>query len=86
MDLVVALYEVVIISIQRPADEGDGISPDHSGMPVRLDSSQQLAGTGEMLSGGLSPGSAIRGGSGAPLFQFGCLSSIRMNKRFSALR
>ena len=74
MDLAVGLYELVILSIQRPAGEGDTVPlPDQNNVPWQQSPFQQPAGMGEMPSGGSSPVSAISGGSEPPLFQFGCL-------------
>jgi hypothetical protein len=74
MDLAVGLYELVILSIQRPAGEGDTVHlPDQNNVPWQQSPFQQPAGMGEMSSGGSSPASAISGGSEPPLFQFGCL-------------
>ncbi|KAJ5920043.1 hypothetical protein N7516_010901 [Penicillium verrucosum] len=66
MDLVVGLYEIVILSTERPAvDENN---------PLWQNSLfQQPAEMSETPSSGSSPRSAISGGSEAPLFQFGCL-------------
>lgn len=74
MDLVVGLYELVILSIQQPRGEGDAIpSPDQNNLPLGQSPLQQGIGTVEMTSDGSSPASAISGASEPPLFQFGCL-------------
>ena len=71
MDLVVRLYELVVLSMQCPAGEGEG---DDVSFPGRQSPFQQAAGMGgERPSGGSSPGSANSGGSEPPIFQFGCL-------------
>lgn len=74
MDLVVGLYELVILCIQHPAGEGDATSlADHNNPPSRHNPSQKPADPGEMPSDGSSPESAISSGSEPPVFQFGCL-------------
>lgn len=74
LDLVVGLYELVLLFIQRPASEGDTVSlADQNNLPWPQSPFQQRARTGEMPSGGSSPGSAISDGSEPPLFQFGRL-------------
>ncbi|KGO74479.1 hypothetical protein PITC_099800 [Penicillium italicum] len=74
LDLVVGLYELVLLSIQRPASEGETVSlVDQNNPPWPQNPFQQPARTGEMPSVGSSPGSAVSGGSGPPLFRFGCL-------------
>lgn len=74
MDLVVGLYEVVILSTQRPAGGEDAVPlGDENNLPWRNSLFQQPTETREIPSSGSSPRSAISGGSEPPLFQFGCL-------------
>lgn len=74
MDLVVGLYEVVILSTQRPAGEEDAVPlGDENNLPWRNSLFQQPMETSEIPSSRSSPRSAISGGSEPPLFQFGCL-------------
>lgn len=65
MDLVVSLYELVILSIQNPTDE-DGIMslPTVDQIPDELENS---------LNGSSRGSSSDAGGKERPLFQFGCL-------------
>ncbi|KAF7519317.1 hypothetical protein PCG10_010071 [Penicillium crustosum] len=74
MDLVVGLYEVVILSTQRHAGNEDAVPlEDGNNMPWHNSLFQQPVETSEMPSSGSSPRSAIGGSSEPPLFQFGCL-------------
>ncbi|KAJ5976719.1 hypothetical protein N7501_000061 [Penicillium viridicatum] len=75
MDLVVGLYEVVILPTERPAGEEDAVPlGDENNLPWRNSLFQQPAEISEIpSSSGSSPRSAISGGSEPPIFQFGCL-------------
>ncbi|KAJ5266582.1 hypothetical protein N7478_009390 [Penicillium angulare] len=66
MDLVLGLYELVIVSIHHPSDQGDSLSP--------LDPNTQNFESGKLSdTSRASPRSNISGDSGPPIFQFGCL-------------
>jgi hypothetical protein len=74
MDLVVGLYEVVILSTQRPKGEEDSVPLGDENNPSRRNSLfQQPTEKCETPSSESSPRSVISGGSEPPLFQFGCL-------------
>lgn len=74
MDLVVGLYELVILPTKCHTGEGDVMSStDQNNLPWQQSPFEQPARPGEMPSDGSSPESGISGGSEPPLFQFGCL-------------
>ena len=74
MDLVVGLYEVVIITIKHPEDgEAPNTSANQTNPYWNQTSSRYPVNTSEVSSNASSPGSALSSGSEAPLFQFGCL-------------
>lgn len=69
MDLVVGLYEVVIIALKHPEEEGASQKSSHGNqIPSRYPSD-----TDEVSSNTSSPVSAFSSGSDVPVFQFGCL-------------
>ncbi|KAJ5107496.1 hypothetical protein N7456_004171 [Penicillium angulare] len=72
MDLVVGLYELVILSVQHPASEADdSLSPDQNGVLSRKSPIQQP--DIEMQGSESTPETTFSGDLQAPLFRFGCL-------------
>ncbi|KGO58806.1 hypothetical protein PEX1_100820 [Penicillium expansum] len=88
LDLVVGLYELVPLSIQRPASEGDTVSlADQNNLPWPQSPFQQRARTGEMpRGGGRVPDRPSATGRSPRFSSLDALSSIRTNKRSSGLR